>query len=55
MKYKYTGQTPVMINGVGIVQPESEFKTDLEINHPHINKVQSAKKVEKSTKKSKEQ
>ena len=52
-KYKYTGQTDIKIYGVGIVKAGSEFKTDSEINHPLISKVQKAskkKEVKKETK-----
>lgn len=55
MKYKYNGTTAIKIYGVGIVQPDQEFKTDLEINHPLITKVQNkTSKKEKEVTKNKE-
>lgn len=53
MKYKYNGTTTIQIYGVGIVKPDQEFKTDLEINHPLINKVE-AKTSKKEVSKNKE-
>jgi hypothetical protein len=45
-KYKYVGKTNIQIYGVGVVKAESEFKTDLEINHPLITKIKASKKKE---------
>lgn len=52
-KYKYNGTTIIKIYGVGVIKPEQEFKTDLEINHPLISKV-SKKTSKKEVSKNKE-
>ena len=53
MKSKYNGQTIIRIYGVGLVHVDPDIKTDLEINHPLINKVE-AKTSKKEVSKNKE-
>lgn len=43
-KYKYHGLIAVTVNGVGTVEPDQEFETEIEINHPDFEEIGKQRK-----------
>jgi hypothetical protein len=48
MKYQYTGDIEVSIDGVGVIQPQQVFETDVVIDNPLFQEIQNQKGIQKS-------